>query len=73
MSISASNFANPRKLKKPTTSVTVVKIIEEDCAGSWPTVLSKIGISAPDNPAITMEKIMAIPITPDNPRLFIHK
>ena len=30
----ASSVAMPRKLKKPITSVIVVKMIDDDCAGS---------------------------------------
>lgn len=30
----AKTVASPKKLKNPTMSVTVVKMIEEDCAGS---------------------------------------
>lgn len=61
------SVASPKKLKNPTISVTVVNIIDEDWAGSWPTDLSRIGITAPENPAIAIEKIMEIPITIANP------
>jgi hypothetical protein len=41
--------ANPRKLKNPITSVTVVRIMDEDCAGSCPATVMRMGIAAPDN------------------------
>ena len=54
--------AKPKKLKNPTTSVTVVKTIEEDWAGSCFMACNAIGIIAPDNPAITIEIIIDNPI-----------
>ena len=59
--------ANPRKLINPTTSVTVVSIIDDDCAGSWPIDFNRIGITAPEKPAITIENTMETQITIDNP------
>jgi len=63
----ASRVAKPRKLKKPTTSVTVVRIIEDDCAGSCPNVFRMIGITAPEKPAITTDIIIEMPITAASP------
>ena len=54
-----STVAIPRNEKKPTMSVTVVRMIDEDCAGSWPSRLSVIGTSAPTKPAATIEMIIA--------------
>lgn len=59
--------AMPRKLKKPATSVTVVNMMEEDCAGSWPSLFNKRGIAAPAIPAIAMDSIIAMPITAVSP------
>lgn len=41
--------AIPRKLKKPTMSVTVVMMIDDDCAGSRPTDVRTIGMHSPTN------------------------
>ncbi len=46
--------AKPKKEAKPTTSVTVVRKMEEDWAGSRLSAFSKIGIAAPDRPAGAM-------------------
>lgn len=58
--------ANPKKLKKPTISVTVVNMIEDDVAGSCPIAFKPIGIIAPAKPAIiidmTIEMAITIPI-----------
>lgn len=62
-----NRVAIPRKLKKPVTSVTVVRRIDEDWAGSWPIAVRKSGIAAPNIPAIAMERIMDTPITPASP------
>ena len=43
----------PRKLKKPVTLVTVVRMIEDDCAGSCPSTVSTIGIAAPAMNAVS--------------------
>ena len=59
--------ASPKKLMNPTMSVTVVRIIEEDWAGSCPIAVNIIGITAPENPAIIMEQTIAVPITAANP------
>ena len=45
----------PRKLKKPVTSVIVVRTMEEDWAGSCPITVSMIGIAAPATPAMIIE------------------
>ena len=63
----ANKVARPRKLKNPTTSVTVVRMIDEDCAGSWPKASKIIGITAPDKPAATIEMIIEMPITRARP------
>ena len=51
----------------PATSVTVVSTIVEDCAGSWPSRVSAIGMTAPARPAMTMDSTMAIQITSARP------
>ena len=51
----ASSVAMPRKLKKPMTSVTVLRMFEDDCAGSCPSTVSTIGIAAPAMPAMIIE------------------
>ncbi len=48
--------AKPKKLRNPTTSVTVVRMIDEAWAGSWPNFSSRIGIEAPASPAIAMDE-----------------
>ncbi len=63
----ASSVAIPRKLKKPTTSVTVVRIMDDDCAGSWPNAVKIIGIIAPDSPAAIIEIIIDSMITRARP------
>ena len=55
--------ARPKKLKKPATSVTVVKMIDDDCAGSCLRDLRMMGIIAPENPAMSMEITMETPMT----------
>ena len=57
------NDAIPRKLKNPATSVTVVRKMLEDWAGSWPTLVRMIGIAAPAILAITIDRIIATQIT----------
>ncbi len=56
-------MARPRKLKNPATSVTVVKIIDDDCAGSCFRDLRIMGMMAPENPAISIEMTMDTPMT----------
>ncbi|MBF8270512.1 MAG: hypothetical protein HW386_2221, partial [Gammaproteobacteria bacterium] len=53
-----NRVAMPRKLKKPMTSVTVVRKIEEEVAGSCPSLVSSTGIMAPDMEAIIIDRIM---------------
>ena len=57
----------PRKLKTPTMSVTVVRMIEDDWAGSWRIAESSIGIAAPASPAIVIEIIIESRITSARP------
>ena len=64
----ARSVAMPRKLKKPTMSVTVVRMIEEDCAGSCPTEVKIIGMTAPDKPAAIIEMTIDIMMTNANPK-----
>jgi len=45
--------AKPRNEVKPTQSVTVVRNIDDDCAGSRFRALSRIGLAAPERPAAT--------------------
>ena len=54
----------PRNEKKPTTSVTVVRMIDDAVAGSWPKRRSSIGTSAPASPAASIEITIASMITP---------
>jgi hypothetical protein len=63
----ASAVANPKKLRKPTMSVTVVNIMDDDEAGSCPKDCKIIGMSAPEKPAMAMDNIMEIPITTASP------
>jgi len=53
--------------EKPTTSVTVVKMIDEDCAGSWRSAVSAIGMTAPENPASVIDRTIDMPMTRVNP------
>ena len=46
--VTDSKVAIPRKLKKPTTSVTVVRMTEPDTAGSIFIFLSRKGTMAPE-------------------------
>ena len=56
--------AIPRNEKKPAISVTVVNKIDEDVAGSWPKRVSKMGMTAPANPAETMAITIDTAMTP---------
>ena len=58
-----SSVAVPRKEMNPATSVTVVRIIDDAVAGSWPTRVSIIGTRAPDIPAAIMDRTMATAMT----------
>jgi lactoylglutathione lyase len=62
-----SKVARPRNEKNPTMSVTVVRMIEDDCAGSCPSAVRTIGVAAPENPAATIETIIDRPITSARP------
>jgi hypothetical protein len=64
--------ARPKKAAKPTTSVAVVRKMDEDWAGSRLRALRIIGIAAPDRPAATMFTTMARPITRERPALLLH-
>ena len=55
--------AIPKKVKKPTTSVTVVKITEPDSAASWLNFCSTIGTTTPAIAATAMLIKIAQPIT----------
>jgi hypothetical protein len=57
-----SRVAIPRKLKKPTKSVTVVRMIDEDWAGSYRRAVNSIGITAPENPAGVIEITIDTPM-----------
>ena len=60
-------MASPRKLANPMTSVTVVKKIDEDCAGSCPSAVSRSGIAAPATAAIVIERVIAMATTSASP------
>src|SRR5262245_48966765 len=64
-----SSVAIPRNDMNPATSVTVVKMIDDDCAGSWPSRVSAIGISEPAMLAITIDATIEITITSARPVL----
>src|SRR5690606_35260435 len=71
-SIPDSSVAIPRKLAKPTMSVTVVRMIDEDCAGSCPIIVSIVGTSTPQIPAAILERTMEAPITSASPADLLH-
>ena len=50
-------------MKKPATSVTVVRMIDEDWAGSCPRALRTVGMAAPAIPATTIAITMETPMT----------
>ena len=56
------NEAKPRKLRKPTTSVTVVRITAPDNAGSIPIRCKINGIATPDKAAASRFRTMATAI-----------
>ena len=66
-------MAIPRKLKKPTTSVTVVRMIDDDWAGSCRSAVRTIGIAAPARPAATIDRTIERPITRVSPGERLHK
>jgi len=59
--------AKPRNEAKPTQSVTVVRKIDEDCAGSRLRAFNMRGIVAPERPAATIFTIMDKKITKARP------
>ena len=59
-------LAKVRKIKKPRTSVAVVKKILEETAGSWWNFFNSTGIINPNTPAIIKLPIIARKII--NPR-----
>ncbi len=58
----------PRNEKKPVTSVTVVRMMDEAVAGSWPRRRSTIGTSAPARPAITIDTSIAMTMISTRPK-----
>lgn len=66
-SVPLNIFANPRKLINPAISVTVVKTIDEDWAGSKPKDFNITGMTAPEKAAMTMDKTIAMPMTIESP------
>lgn len=62
-----SNVAIPRKDMNPATSVTVVRIIDEDCVGFWPIRVSVMGINAPAISAATVDITIDTRITRESP------
>ena len=65
--------AKPKKLRNPQMSVTVVRMIEEDVAGSCPIAFKPIGIIAPANPAISIEMTIEMAITMAIPKEEVQK
>ena len=59
-------LANPKKDRKPNTSVIVVSITPEANAGSILSLFNVIGINVPANPAIIKFIIIAKAITKPN-------
>ena len=57
-----NKVANPRKERKPNTSVIVVKITAEAKAGSIFSLSKASGITIPEKPAISKFNIIARPI-----------
>ncbi len=64
-----NKVANPRKERKPNTSVIVVKITAEAKAGSILSLSKTSGIIIPEKPAISKFSIMARPIIKPNSKL----
>ena len=62
----------PRKLKKPVTSVIVVRTMEEDWAGSCPITVSMIGIAAPATPAMIIESTIDAAMIRARPQEPLH-
>lgn len=57
------SVANPKKTKKPKTSVAVVIKMVAEVAGSFPIAFINSGINAPKKPAMTKLHTIATPIT----------
>src|SRR5439155_6021603 len=66
-SADAKMVARPRKVRNPVTSVTVVRTIDDDCAGSWRSPLRISGTAAPAMPASVIAISIARPITTASP------
>ena len=65
--------AIPRNERKPATSVTVVRMIDEAVAGSWPNRVSAIGTNARAIPADTIASTIARAITSARAMDQLHK
>ena len=65
--MSDNNVASPRNVKNPTTSVTVVRMIDEAVAGSRFSLTKTTGIVAPAAEAATIEKIITMNMTSARP------
>lgn len=61
-----NSVAPPKNTKKPTTSVTVVRITEPASAGSMPILSNILGMNNPDNEATAILMIIAKANIPDN-------
>jgi hypothetical protein len=66
-SVLDSSVASPRKLKNPTLSVTVVRMIDDDWAGSCRTATSASGTAAPARSAHVIDTTIDVPITAASP------
>ena len=64
-----NKVANPRKERKPNTSVIVVKITADAKAGSILSLSKTSGITIPEKPAISKFNIIARPIIKPNSKL----
>ena len=67
-----TKLAVPKKAKKPTTSVTVVKITEPASAGSNLNLSNVIGISTPNRAAVIIFTIMASEMVAPNANDWNH-
>ena len=68
-----NKVANPRKDRKPKTSVIVVKITADAKAGSIFSLSKTSGIAIPEKPAISKFNIMARPIIKPKSKLSNQK
>ena len=59
--------AMPKKAKNPAISVTVVRIIDDDVAGSCPSLVKITGMMAPAKPAATIASTIDHMITATRP------